>query len=440
MKINNGDALHLVLFGTTNEGKYFLQEFRDKFDLVGFNANMIAYSPEFMALFISKLSNKTFFIDPQTYAFQQPTKTLLKKSNGKLVPKKSLLKLAQIYGSKILELIGKDSLDPALLSDTEIKLISGSVLTFQKSFVQSNISEEIREFLEGEIIQPAFLISPYFYMQADNITEVLRANVKFIEESKKLLEADDKLYAEIAISQEVLNDPVLCNNLETHYQSAAVDGYVLWIDNFSELEATEYLLNRFKHFIRSLSSSKRPIIMLHGSYLSIVFSSMHFKYLAAVGHGIEYGENRALVPVGGGVPTAKFYFPKYHQRIKYDSETQDILLEMNWIKSRKTFLENVCDCDICKSLIIDDDVVNHFITYGETKLSEKNDKLYPTGKALDLSRRHYLTNKIIEYKKLNSLTLDEIVNDLGVAQEEVNKFKTVLSINHLARWKNVILQ
>ncbi len=107
MEIHNGDCLHLVLFGTFGESKYFLGEFKDSFDLIGINANIVAHAPEGIAAFISQLSKKNYFIDPQTYAFQHPVKTIMRKKENEWVIKKSIENLAQIYNSKINEIVGK---------------------------------------------------------------------------------------------------------------------------------------------------------------------------------------------------------------------------------------------------------------------------------------------------------------------------------------------
>lgn len=89
MSIENGQCLHIVLFGTFGENKYFLGSYKESFDIIGFNANIIAHAPEGMAAFISQLSKKSYFIDPQTHAFQQPTRTIMRKSkDDKLVVKK----------------------------------------------------------------------------------------------------------------------------------------------------------------------------------------------------------------------------------------------------------------------------------------------------------------------------------------------------------------
>jgi len=79
LTIKNGQCLQVVLFGTFNESKYFLGDYRDSFDLIGFNANIIAHAPEGVAAFVSQLTNKTYFIDPQMHAFQQPIRTVMRK-------------------------------------------------------------------------------------------------------------------------------------------------------------------------------------------------------------------------------------------------------------------------------------------------------------------------------------------------------------------------
>ena len=438
MILQNGSAIHLVLFGTLGESRYFLRKFKDKFDLIGFNANMIAFAPEGMAAFISQLKNKTYFIDPQTYAFQQPVRTLMKKKDGSLTPKKSLERLARLFGSKISEIFGNSSLVLSELTPVEYETISKNVLTFQRDFIQSNVSEEIKEFLGDSILQPAFIIAPYMYLEVDDFGNELKSNIIFIEQAKKNLKDEEKLFAEIALSQDVINQDNFIDEIAKEYNSANVDGYIIWIDDFSEIKASEFLLKKYKLFLQKLSLNSTPILMLHGSYLSVIFSSDQIRLLAGVGHGIEYGESRALLPVGGGVPTAKFYFPNYHYRIDYDPTTQDILLKTKWISSMEAYFDNVCSCDVCRDLIKSDSVDQHFQKYGETKISEKNGKAYPTGQALHLSREHYLYNKIKEYSTINSLNLLSIITSLEKADNQTKLFQREYPISHLARWKKVV--
>jgi hypothetical protein len=61
LNLKNGDCKHVVLFRTFNENKYFSGDYKDKFDLVGFNANIIAHAPDGTAAFISRQFEISYF-------------------------------------------------------------------------------------------------------------------------------------------------------------------------------------------------------------------------------------------------------------------------------------------------------------------------------------------------------------------------------------------
>jgi hypothetical protein len=184
-----------------------------------------------------------------------------------------------------------------------------------------------------------------------------------------------------------------------------------------------------------LKKKGQPIIALHGSYYSIALSGEK-GLLAGVGHGIEYGESRPVVPVGGGVPLAKFYFPKFHKRIDYSPDAQDILIEKGWHLNPRMYFAHVCSCDMCRK-IIQEDVEKGFEEYGETKKSEKNNRPYPTPDAMDKSRRHYLNTKINEYHRCMSLSISEIISELQNSHTIAERISSH-PFTHLQKWANVL--
>ena len=436
MRIKNGDCIHVVLFGTFYENKYFLGDYKNSFDLIGFNANIIAHAPSGIAAFISQLSKKFYFIDPQTHAFQQPLKTIMRKVDGKWELKKSIARLADNYASVIKECAGKSQLTAGKIADNEIEEICKNVLNFQLNLVQESTQIlDVKEFLDFSQIElrPEFLIAPYFYLEMDKLEAELVDNMKFIIESK--LFSQKPLFAEIVMEKEILVNSERFQKVIEKYNECHADGFLIWIDDFSEVSVSETVLKRYKEFLSELGHSGKPIIAMHGSYFSIALSGEK-GILAGVGHGIEYGEHRPVIPVGGGVPLAKFYFPKFHKRVNYNPDAQDTLLEMDWVKSREVYIREVCSCNMCKE-IIKNDVETDFSKYGETKESNKNSQLYPTPEALDKSRRHYLNTKITEYKKCASSPISEIIHELKTSQLMAEKI-TSHAFTHLKKWVNAL--
>ncbi len=433
MAISNGNCLHIMLFGTFNENKYFLGDYKDSFDLIGFNANIIAHASAGMAAFISSLQNKSYFIDPQTYGFQQPLKTIMRKKNDSWEIKSSIKKLAERYGSLIKQKAGKSRLRPTQLSSDVINEVCINVLDFEFDIIQSSLKDDKKEFLDYDYtsLRPQFLISPYFYIEPDDFDNEIDANIKFCNKSTSINKYGIPLFAEMIIHKDIISDDKFVDALIEKYKECSVDGFLLWIDEFSEINSRKPFLEKYISFLGKLNTFGKPIINLHGSFLSIILSG-EISLLAGVGHGIEYGEYRPVVPVGGGVPLSKFYFPNFYERVDYHPDATDILLEKNWAKNKKTYLSKVCSCNMCKS-IISNNVQKDFQQYGELKKSEKNQKMYPTSEAMDKSRRHYLNTKIIEYELCRNSTLEDILKE-----QKINKILSddiiSHSFDHMNRW------
>ncbi len=441
MEIKNGDCLHVMLYGTFKENPYFLGDYKNCFDLIGFNSNIIAHAPAGIASFVSQLTKKDYFIDPQTYAFTQNVRHIsYKDKNDKWVLKKSIEKLAVIYGSIIKEKAGKM---PIILDDFNNNIsyeICKNVLNFELNILNDAVQESTyKDFLDysGEKLKPSFLIPPYFLLEPDYLDNEINQNITFIKYAKEI-NKDNPIFAELVIHKDIIINEKFVEKIKNGYKDCNADGIILWIDSLEESSETitnSYLI-KYIDFLNSMTECKKPIILLHGSYLSIILSSNGYKLLAGVGHGIEYGESRPVIPVGGGVPTAKYYFPNFHKRVDYHPDAEDILLEKKWNKKPEDYFKNVCNCSICKE-IINDPVDKSFSLFGLTKTSVKNNKLYPTSEALDKSRRHYLNNKNNEYEFCRKSDKSEILIDLE------NNYKiadTIVSysFDHLKKWFDVL--
>lgn len=439
MNIKNGLCLHIMLFGTFNENKYFLGDYKDSFNLIGFNSNIIAHAPSGIAAFIAQLKNKSYFIDPQTYAFQQPIRTIMRKKENTWVLKTSIKKLSELYGSIIKEKAGKVQIEAGSLSNGMINEICNNVLLFEMNKIQESTENlDVKKFLEFSDIElrPEFLVAPYFYLEPDNLENELEDNILFIKESKEIIDKNvlfnsKPIFAEIVIDKEVLFDSYKCEEVIKKYKNCIADGFLLWIDDFLEVSVSKSALMKYMKFLIELNECRKPIISLHGSFFSIVLSGEK-ELLAGVGHGIEYGEYRPVIPVGGGVPLAKFYFPKFYKRVDYSPDAENILLEIRWEKDRDTYLNNVCNCKTCQE-IIKHNVQNSFAEYGETKISEKNGKSYPVANAMNKSRKHYLNKKICEYDFCSSSKISNIIDKLNESKQIADNIKSH-SFNHLGKW------
>lgn len=447
MQFRNGDGLNIQLFGISAESRYFLEsDFKENYDLIGFNANIVSFYPDAIASFIAQSKRKNYFIDPQLYAFQQPLNTIMKKNN-KLEVKSSVLKLAKNYGEYIEEILGKQIILESDLFKTNISSICEKVLEFQVNFLKNRAKEaNLDEFIDEIEFQPEFLIIPYLYYLPDDFEKLLDVNIALIENSIKIKNQkydSFPLFVGLSLHKEVLNNQENVDKLLKRIKNfSEINGIVLWIDDLKEFEAATSLstLRMFKNLLIELNSLAIPIINLHGSYLSMVFSGQEYKLLCGVGHGIEYGESRPILPVGGGIPSAKFYFPVFHQRIDYDPESIDILTIKGWSNTFEEYFNNVCDCKKCKELMEKaPDVETGFAEYGHIKISEKKDgkkqRSYPDPVSLDYSRRHYLYTKNEEYKFIKKSHKNEILEDLNKSIEISKELEEIDNFKYLVNWK-----
>lgn len=95
-----------------------------------------------------------------------------------------------------------------------------------------------------------------------------------------------------------------------------------WIWPF---ETTNAHRSAFKALLIGLTNLKMKPIMAYGGYDAILLCHKDISYrMYGVAQSVGYGENRAVTPVGGGLPVNKYYFYPLHDRLKM-SDTSSIL-------------------------------------------------------------------------------------------------------------------
>src|SRR4029077_19963576 len=95
-----------------------------------------------------------------------------------------------------------------------------------------------------------------------------------------------------------------------------------------------------------------PVVNLYGGYFSIAaarFGPLRDK-LVGVCHGLEYGETKPTIPISGGVPVAKFYIPRLHERLSPRVATR-IIRALGGFDNADRFHQQLCDCTTCKAQI-----------------------------------------------------------------------------------------
>lgn len=441
------DLKHIIRYGTHAERDFFLGEYgTDHYDAVFLNGNMVAYSIGAMSAFILRIKTP-FLIDPQTHAFQHEVEYLMGK-NGE--PKISLLKLAKYFGDPIESvLFKKKKITPSDFSTQAVQTsFVEAVVKFQVEAISDKISsQDAANYVDFAIadpdnelskdnLQPIGVIAPYFYISDDSYKEWLSLNLEFINQTNNYIQEHHptlNTLAQLVVSKEVLRDDAKKNEIIDSYAKLDCDGILIWIDNFSEDEVSEEDLSIFIDVVVALKQSGKSVHNLYGGYFSVLLQKLIFP-LDGTCHGLEYGESRGVVPIGGGVPISKYYFPPLHKRLPY----ADLIKALNangWGEEGSTnadFSDKVCDCIQCRDIP----------KFGESKPGKPNKKgiqrNYPTMEAKRHSLRHYLYSKVREFKDVAEKDIVPLLEDLEAMHLRYLQSFSENNISHLLRWKAVI--
>jgi len=446
-------GFHLVRYGTAADQKYLLTPFAKTYDQLVINANMVAHMPGALASFImQRAKNKAYFIDPQTHAFQHDISHLEstgEKTAGNI--KKSIVSLIAAYGEPVQSVISKKQrsiLPSDFRNRSTFEGYCQRVIEFQKGRIsheakQSEVAKYYK-YLEkkGRISKanfgPTLVVAPYFYMTSNTYNEWINLNLRAIEFSKRVA-TDTPVAAQIVISKDLLTNTALSAALVKRYSALKPSVFLIWIDTFSEQRVYDHELSMFTKLIKRLGEHA-PVVNLYGGFFSIALKRCNItNALIGVCHGLEYGEHRGVVPVGGGVPIAKFYHPVMHKRLKFREAYRAIKKE-NGMRSSSDFHKLICDCAGCKSLI-QNDPEEDFAVYGRSRpvsFIRKNQPIsmeYPLPETKDHCVRHYMWCKQKEYG--TSVSKASIMRDLDRSE----KLKGTLGLEDIAYvsiWKKLL--
>lgn len=440
---------HWMTFGTFAQQEYFKYPHPESYTGVILNANMVAHAPAGIAGFLLGKTKPGFpyIIDPQTHAFQHNRSLLL---NSKNEVKSSIKKLASEYGNIIRSLIDERPVLPSDFGDkAELQDLVESVVKFQRDKLAAMMQEseymKYLEFEEGEINRPYAVVAPYFYMTESTYSEWLPIVVQAAKIAVDHLKKDEtKIFSAIAISKGILMDESIMDEILDSFKEVKVDGYLLWVDDLNENLSSKNTLSGLAKFVHGLrEDSNKAVVNLHGGYYSLLLGSEKFglKGFTGVAHGPGFGEFRSVVPVGGGIPIAKYYIRNLHSRVKY-REALDFFSNSNWLESADEFHAHVCDCDECNKVIAKN--ADNFVLYGESNPVTVNrgggvvTMEYPTTATSKRCLRHYLQNKVLEIDFVNQSDRDRLLEELDQGFAQYEKTGGLDTVAHLKQWKSVL--
>ncbi len=439
---------HIIRYGIAADQKYLVGDFRDTYDQLVINASMVSHQPSALAMFITKKAkNKPYFIDPQTHAFQHEVEYLQStSSNSEGEIKKSIRKLIDQYGEPIQsQILNNKSILPIDFDDDTTRIdFCNRVINYQCEAISSYAKESEEapyyKFLEDEgisdfsVFAPSIVIAPYFCMLSNTLEDWLYVNIACANDSAKIAkEKNYKVAVQIVISQDVLFDTEQIGKLIEAYSGIEASAFLIWIDAFDESNVSETLLKSYINFLKEIKNSKRPVINLYGGYFSVLL--MHHGLLDGVTHSLEYGEQRSIEPVGGGIPVAKYYLPCLHKRL----QSRDAYRAIGVLDGidKKKFTENICNCKQCKKTIVSDSALNDFLeSYGKGKLIKG--RQYPMPETRDNCVRHYMWRKSKEY--IEPTNIKKLTEQLEATSKNT-KLKRAVGLEnfaHCEKWVKVL--
>jgi len=441
MKTSEAVKGHLVRYGTAADQHYLIDDFLDTYDQVVFNASIVAHMPAALAMFITqRAKNKPYFIDPQTHAFQHNIEYLQSNSDdneGKI--KRTFLKLSEQYGDPIRKkiqninsILPSDFNDHSLTKDFCQRVLEHQINVISNEAKQSDVAPYY-EFLKREGIsintfEPSLIVAPYFFMGSGAFKEWIETNKSCALVSRTIASSLKKpLGVQIAVSQDVLFVDTFVTEIG-RYCDIKPDFILLWIDNFDEQTASVEHLKKYIELLNIFKIKNIPVVNLYGGFFSILLKRIGL--LASVTHSIEYGEQRSIIPVGGGIPVAKFYLPSLHYRMHFRDALRAVR-GLGGLKNVQDFYNNVCNCSQCKTVIVHDPDIS-FYQYGQTK--DINNKKYPTPETKKNCVRHYMFVKEKEYNSHE--TLEEVLIRLTDTKKQIEKNAEGLGLENTIHCKN----
>jgi len=452
-------ATRIYHYNTHAEKRYFLgSQHHGLYDMIALNGNIVSNTPEGVAGFLAT-AGKDFYIDPQTHAFQHATIHLKSDISDKEAGeppeykfKPSIEKLArERLEGPFADVIQEDRpIGPTSFLDErgnirteEVDKVCQSVGKFQLRTMIDELDDEAKELI-GDIsrLRPKFLIAPYFCLANSRWVEWLKINMACYQRTQELFE-DLPVYLGLVLSKERLNDGTEIINAISHVRP---NGILLWIDEHVEEALGKAEIERYVSFLQGLGQVSDTIYNSHGGYLSILLCHSEVGgLLGGVGHAMNYGEHRAIVPVGGGLPMAQFYLLSVHSRLRY-ADAASIIQPKGWLNSVEQYRENICRCRQCQELLEEKGGAEAaFAEYGRSNpvtITRRSGTIvrleYPTKEAKQIATRHYLYNKAKEFENIEEKNFRELLLELNSTYDAISLDAGEDFVRHLFTWHEAL--
>lgn len=450
------NPLRMLRYNTGTDKKAFVQ-FKNIFDVVIFNATIVAHSGASVADLVSMHSHK-YIIDPQTHIFQQETKALSSdsKSPEKTI-KQSILKYLHELPDSLSNIVINEK-RPLTISDFDgqISSLAERVYIFESKFVSKYIeTKEYDKYLKFADVNPSpkLIVAPYFMLKtSQSLFEQdgwLKLNKDALESMIQINASKDSSFpiaAQLVLEKQVLLQEGFLSRIEKCYNIKGYEYIFLWIDDFNAFTTQKDVNIAFSRLVELFNKIGKKPLMAYGGYESIILCAHDSPHkLYGVAQSVGYGEYRPITPVGGGMPVNKYYFPPLHQRMKFD-EAAFILSQHGFFDEQSPvnnklhamqYYNEICSCKTCKGIIQND--INNFLRYNDSKpfiMKTKTGSIErnrPTTDSLLIAALHFLSCKANEWRDASQVSFYQLQESLIKAYEkykpdEIESIETWCSI------------
>jgi len=381
----------------------------DKYDGIFISANVLESFPKAFANFLYR-SAKPYVIDPITYIFGPSTLDLTDKRWWATLTQ--AYGLTESLGPGVSNLSSDNLLSPDGRPTQSLSRFVASVIAYQKSRIETIAQSlaEIDSFVSGQNARtnprPQILLAPYFMMPTagNPWATVNLESLRIAVEAK----GNYPLYAVIFIDKSLLGFPTELERIAERFSIPGVDGYMVWIADFREIEAPVSLLKGFRDLVGRLSSNGKPVINMYGGLFSYLLGT---NGITGVSHSLCYGESKDHLAEGGG-----FFVRYYHPRMRTKIPAGRI---QDFLALRPHYL---CSCNVCSRL---------------TDSHRAWDSI-----SVEEAAIHYLNKRAEELAMIDQNGSSTLIRDFQVVTEEMHSVDPTRAedqfYSHLARWATAL--
>lgn len=364
---------------------------------------------------------KPFVLDPMSYIFALPRRSLLGETQEGLKP--SIRALSERHAPSIGEIVARRSLEPSDLIDAPslVTEIAQNVLDYQRTrFLGQprlfNVYYEKYALWEDDELQepvpssmvPVVLIPPYFYFNQVG-DPWYQVSLHFAEKSLELRQPGESIWPVLLIPSRCLANSNEMVRIVGDYGSRGFDGIFVWINDFSE--EREHSIDKHEGlvwFVSQLGLAGKPVFKLFGGYFSVLLYPLG---LLGFSCGLGYGSSKNAFAYGKGRGPVQpnYYIPRLHRAVSLKSAEQLL----------RSYPSLRCSCKICVG------------TFG-TDMDR-----FAQMRKHGLCQSHFLNVRHQELKKITERGLERVSAELEDTMAEFSSTRMV-DIGHLEVWNRAL--